>query len=396
MKNPLQKEKKINVINKNNFPEIEKIIKEEYLRDKKKISKLKRCIKCILPETMPFIEFDENGICNYCRGYKKREIKGRKALDKEIKKYKRKGQEFDCIVPFSGGRDSCYALHYVVKELGLNPLVYSYDWGMITEVGERNQKRMIEKLGVEHVIITADITKKRENIRKNILAWAKKTNLGMIPLFMAGDKEYFIHLNKLQKEKGIDLVIYAGNSLENTYFKHGFANVKLDLEDKKAYDIGIFRSLRLFWFYIKNHITNPSYLNRSVVDTIRAFVASFGVSKDYLYLYKYIPWSEDIVEKTLFDEYGWELAKDTTSSWRIGDGTASFYNYIYYVMAGFTENDTFRSNQIREGLITRSKALALTEKENEPRIESMLWYCDTVQIDALDILKHINKAKKIY
>ena len=31
---------------------------------------LKRCTKCILPETMPFIEFDEKGVCNYCNNYK--------------------------------------------------------------------------------------------------------------------------------------------------------------------------------------------------------------------------------------------------------------------------------------------------------------------------------------
>jgi hypothetical protein len=28
---------------------------------------LKRCTKCILPETFPGIEFDENDVCNYCQ-----------------------------------------------------------------------------------------------------------------------------------------------------------------------------------------------------------------------------------------------------------------------------------------------------------------------------------------
>ena len=34
-------------------------------------------------------------------------------------------------------------------------------------------------------------------------------------------------------------------------------------------------------------------------------------------------------------------------------GTAAFYNYIYYTLAGVSEHDTFRSNQIKEGQITR-------------------------------------------
>ncbi len=53
----------------------------------------------------------------------------------------------------------------------------------------------------------------------------------------------------------------------------------------------------------------------------------------------------------------------------IGDGTAPFYNYIYLTVGGFSEHDTFRSNQIREGLITRDQAMAAIETENQwPRV----------------------------
>ena len=51
-----------------------------------------------------------------------------------------------------------------------------------------------------------------------------------------------------------------------------------------------------------------------------------------------------------------KLQLDTKSTWRIGDGTASFYNYVYTLVAGFSENDTFRSNQIREGMINQRKS----------------------------------------
>ena len=60
-------------------------------------------------------------------------------------------------------------------------------------------------------------------------------------------------------------------------------------------------------------------------------------------------WDEGLIDQTLAREYRWETAADTGTTWRIGDGTAAFYNFIYYTVAGFTENDTFRSNQIREG-----------------------------------------------
>ena len=52
-------------------------------------------------------------------------------------------------MPFSGGRDSCYGLDLIVKELGLKPITYTYDWGMVTDLGRRNISRMCAELGVE-------------------------------------------------------------------------------------------------------------------------------------------------------------------------------------------------------------------------------------------------------
>ena len=47
----------------------------------------------------------------------------------------------------------------------------------------------------------------------------------------------------------------------------------------------------------------------------------------------------------------------------------SFYNYLYYIVLGFTEHDTFRSNQIREGQITREEALQMVKEDNKPRYQ---------------------------
>ncbi|MFZ3383882.1 MAG: hypothetical protein WA144_08155, partial [Candidatus Methanoperedens sp.] len=65
-------------------------------------------------------------------------------------------------------------------------------------------------------------------------------------------------------------------------------------------------------------------------------------------------------------------------------------------ITGFTENDTFRSNQIREGMITREKALELVETENKPRYESIKWYCDTIGINFDKTLEIINSIPRIY
>ena len=143
---------------------------------------LKRCTKCLLPETMPFITFDTEGVCNYCKNYKLRNIpRPKKELFELVEPYRRKN-EADCIVPFSGGRDSCYGLHLIVNELKMRPITYTYDWGMVTDLGRRNISRMCSILGVENIIVADDISKKRQNIALNLKAWLKSPHLGMVSI----------------------------------------------------------------------------------------------------------------------------------------------------------------------------------------------------------------------
>ena len=83
---------------------------------------------------MPYITFDENGVCNYCKSYKLRNIpKPKDELFKLVEPYRKQNQQ-DCIVPFSGGRDSCFGLHLIVNELKMKPIAYTYDWGMVTDL----------------------------------------------------------------------------------------------------------------------------------------------------------------------------------------------------------------------------------------------------------------------
>lgn len=358
---------------------------------------LKRCTKCILPETFPGITFDKNGICNYCENYEKQKTKGRKALEKIVSKYRNPSGEPDCIVAFSGGRDSSYGLHYIKNVLKMNPIAYTYDWGVVTDLARRNQARICGKLGIEHIIVSADIKRKRENIRKNIKAWLKKPDLGMVPLFMAGDKQYFYYANKVKKQTGVKLSIYCENPLEKTDFKNGFCGIKPNhTKDKSIFVLSLLNKIKLFSYYGKRFLSNPDYFNRSVFDSLGGYFASYFVPHNYLFLYQYIKWDEEKIVSTLIKEYDWETSNDTQTTWRIGDGTVPFYNYIYYTLARFTENETFRSNQIREGIISRKEALKFVKEENRPRYESLQWYAQQIGFDLNEALKIINSAAKRY
>ncbi len=363
-----------------------------------RISILKRCTKCLLPVTFPFIEFDEKGVCNICNNYKpKNKLKHFDELKALVEPYRKKNRETDCLVPFSGGRDSTYVLHIVKNILKLNPIAFTYDWGMVTDLGRRNIARVTGKLGVENIIVSADIHWKRENIKKNILAWLKNPALGMIPLFMAGDKYFFYYTDKVKKQSNIKLNIWGINPLENTDFKVGFCGLPLRFNKKRIYSISIADQVKLFGYVGKNIIKSPSYINQSILDTLGSFASRYVVPKsDYYSMFDYYRWDEKEINDLILNEYKWEKAIDTNTTWRIGDGTAGFYNYIYYTVAGFSEYDTFRSNQIREGMLDRETALKLIIAENQPRYESLKWYLEIIGLDFENTIRRINQIPKLY
>lgn len=355
---------------------------------------LRRCTRCVLPETFPFIEFDDEGVCSLCRSYRKQAPLGIDKLAEALEPYRRPGDEPDCLVAFSGGRDSSYGLHVLVKELGMKPLTFTYDWGLVTDLARRNQARMCGQLGLEHILISANLAEKRRNVRRNIEAWAKRPRLGVIPLFMAGDKQFFKHANLLAKRYNQEISVFAVNPLETTSFKTGFCGVRQG--SGMYFDFGMSQKLQLSAYYGMQYLLNPRYINRSLIDTVEAFSSSFLIEKNHLQMFDYLLWEEGPVEDVLLNEYDWETAPDSRSTWRIGDGTAAFYNYIYYRVAGFTENDTFRSNQIREGQLNREEAMLLVEEENQPRVESLRWYADIIGFDLEAILDVVDDMPRLY
>lgn len=369
---------------------------EFFTKSEDRVNHLERCSKCLLPETMPFVDFDQDGVCSYCRHYRRMEVVGEDQLKARCQKLCRNENGPDCIFALSGGRDSSYGLHYVKNVLGLTPLTYTYDWGMVTDLARRNISRMCGKLGVENILISADIRKKRANIKANVSAWLCKPDLGLVPLFMAGDKQFFYHANRLSRDYDAPLIIFSENPLEKTYFKTGFCGIRPATLDKRIYSLSPLSKLRLLGYYGKGFAQNPSYINQSLWDSFLAYTAYYIIPHNFTWLYHYIRWDEKQVSQTLLEQYDWELAPDTKTTWRIGDGTASFYNYIYYCGAGLTEHDTFRSNQIREGMLNRDEALALVQRDNQPRWESIKWYCDTIGIDFIEAIKAINRMPQHY
>ena len=119
---------------------------------------LARCTRCGLPETYETIEFDQNGVCNICQSsaYKSKSInwaERQEVLDKLIAKYRGKS-DYDCLVPFSGGKDSTFQLHYLVTRYKLKPLVVRFNHGFMRPVISANNQKTFKKLGVDVIDFT--------------------------------------------------------------------------------------------------------------------------------------------------------------------------------------------------------------------------------------------------
>lgn len=370
-------------------------IREEKMLEYRRYD-LRRCSRCVLPETMPFIQFDAAGVCNYCHNYKTRNApKPVSEILSILEPYRRvKGR--DCIVPFSGGRDSCYTLHLIVKELQMKPIAYTYDWGMVTDLGRRNISRMCATLGVENIIVADNIELKRRNIAKNFKAWLKSPHLGMVNILTAGDKHFFRHIETVKQQTGISLNLWGFNPLETTHFKTGFLGAPPDFAEEKVYSTGLMKQVKYQTLRFKTMLESPGYFNASLWDTLTGeYYRSVHVKSDYYQVFDYWHWDEKLTNDVLINQYDWEVAPDTNTTWRIGDGTAAMYNYIFYTMSGLSEHDTFRSNQIREGDLSREEALRLIDDENQPRYPNIKWYLDAIGLDYASTIRTINSAKRL-
>lgn len=118
-------------------------------------SDLNSCSRCMLPETHETIVFDGNGVCNVCRGqeYKQEKVdwaKRKTELLELIEKYRGK-YDYDCLVPFSGGKDSTFTLYNLVVEHKLKPLVVQFDHGFMRPNLRANNERTFKKLGVDSI-----------------------------------------------------------------------------------------------------------------------------------------------------------------------------------------------------------------------------------------------------
>ena len=118
------------------------------------------CKLCLMTDTRPRIYFDQNGVCNACSHSKKKDLidwNTRKseflALVDGIKDISKNNNNlYDCVVPWSGGKDSTSIALKLKFEYGLNPLLVTFSPLMMNECGSFNRNELL-KMGFDSILL---------------------------------------------------------------------------------------------------------------------------------------------------------------------------------------------------------------------------------------------------
>lgn len=119
---------------------------------------INRCVRCILPQSLPSAKLDHEGVCNLCRTYEQKSQEWKKKREDRQKQFnalvvrvKNLQRPYDCLVPLSGGKDSTYALYYCSVVQGLKCLCVTFDNGYLSDQARVNIDKALSVTGADHM-----------------------------------------------------------------------------------------------------------------------------------------------------------------------------------------------------------------------------------------------------
>jgi N-acetyl sugar amidotransferase len=339
------------------------------------VTELRRCTRCLIPETHETLLFDEQGVCNICRGQevKKQAIdwtQRKVELHELIESYRGK-YSHDCIVPFSGGKDSTFTLYHLVKEYRVKPLVVQFDHGFMRPNLRANNEKTFKALGADvisfrpnwHVVRKVMLESLK---RKGDFCWHCHTGIFAYPMQLA------VKLN-------IPLLFWGEPSAEYTsYYSYDepeevderrfnrFVNLGITADDMQGMVEGIdSRDLEPF-----------RYPPLRELRRIRVRSVCLG---------SYIPWDPKAQSELIHRELGWQgdLVEGVPPEYgyeKIECFLQGVRDYLRYLKRGYGRTAHLASLDIRNGRLDRASALTLMEKFDGKRPASLDLFLEYVGI----------------
>jgi len=312
---------------------------------------VERCSSCILPTHLPRMDVDQHGKCRYCREAERSRTPGT-AMHKEqarsqfkaiVKRWKGKGK-YDCLVPFSGGKESSYLLWALVHQYGMRPLAFNFSNGFQHPDAVRNMEVLVDRLGVDLVVCRPS----QVMIRKLMRTFLLKAGEFCTPCNMLISATAF----RLARQNGIKAIM-SGNAARTD---PGLAGVSSATYYDRVYYLNV--AGEILTRADQDYYLNPSYV-RSAIRRI------LGTEAQVINVLNYLQPSFQDIHDTL-ESIGW-----TRPAGAIQHGDCVLdpvKEYLYYKKWGCTEVTGLYSLLIRNGEITRDEALqrAMAEEHSKP------------------------------
>lgn len=354
------------------------------------------CNRCLLPSDYLNISINDQGVCNYCESYEPINFLGIEKLKEDIQESlsRNKSKNYDCVVGFSGGRDSSYLLWFVVKILKLRPLAVFSDDMFIPEVTLQNIKNTCKILEVDLRAIKHDNLKRC--IKHHLNAWIRRPVPESLVFINVGERIGYETLVELEAIKENVHLIFGGRTPVQASAAYKADLIKINNKGGKlAWILG----------YMKQVLLNPSLAaNLFCLKTqYREFMVTKWkeklVAKNDLTImhpfFEHIHWEEKEIERILFEELKWLTPEGTNQTGRIGCEVDTIRQFLYYRTLGYNDLNVDLSGLVRDGQLTRSEAAQKLEDGldiPEEYIESIL---TKAGVDAKSFLEKLDKKHPV-
>ena len=342
---------------------------------------MKYCKICLLPETHETIEFDSEGICNICQqhNFKKSKIdwgKKRKDFETILDQYKGK-HAYDCIVPFSGGKDSTYTLWRLVETFKLKCLVVSFDHGFYRPKLIENRTRVLKQLGMDSLIFRPNWKIVRELmleslIRKGDFCWHCHAGIFAYPMQVA------INYN-------VPLVIWGEPQAEYTayYSYEDTLNEEEEVDEKR---FNRFVNLGITADDMLGMLNDPKVDPRDMLPFTYPKLRDLKrVNYRSICLGSYIPWDVKKQVEIIKTEIGWEedLNAGIPPQYayeKVECQVQGIRDYLRYIKRGYGRTTHLATIDIRNGRMARDEGLKLVDKYDGKRPESLPHFLEMLSL----------------
>ena len=347
------------------------------------INGLKYCTKCVMPETVEDQNFDKDGLCRTCQSqsqkksidWDKREIALRKILTEAKSK---SGNNYDCIVPISGGKDSMYQLHVIVKEYGMKPLAVTFNHGWFSETGWYNLQNALEKMDIDHVMFTPS---------RSLVNRIAKRSLGTL-----GDVCWHCHMGvsaytlRMAVAYKIPLLIWGESTAE-----HGRATYEKPDKFDRNYFLRVSAKLTPEQFaceYLTLKDLFP-FVTPSVEEC-----EELGLNG--IHLGDYIPWDTEKQVEFVKAEYNWKgteiegAYKDYKSA---ECSMAGMHDFTCYCKRGYGRASIQLSGDIRDKLLELDADWYAMLETEQMRPKSLDYYLEITGMSEMEFYETLSKLK---